>query len=242
MSTLLDVITGALTSIGQLGQGQTPSAEDASLGMRRMNLLLGKFGTQRLFLYNIATRSHALSANQADYSMGPSGSWDPSIARPTFIESAQVQVPNSQVWLPLNIIDKAQWDAIRNKGAKADIPDTVWVEPTYPALSIHFNPAPLATPTVKFGVWEPFTKFTELQTDVAFPEGYEEFLEAALAIAMAPDYDQPVPQSLLERRNDAMAAVMKINAQALGGSLGEHQKLSSPNVGQPMPAAPAPAQ
>ena len=73
MSTLLDVGTGALTAIGQLGQGQTPNAEDGALILRLSNLLLSKWSTMRLMLYYVATRTYALAPSTADYTIGPAG-------------------------------------------------------------------------------------------------------------------------------------------------------------------------
>ena len=236
MSTLLDVISGALTAIGQLGQGQSPNAEDAALGLRRANLLLSQWGTQRLYLYYVNTRQYTLTG-VADYTLGPSGTLSTD-DRPTFIESAQMQASNGGPWVTLSILDKKQWDAIRTKDATASVADDFWPEYSYPAMGLHFNPAPSSGAKVKLGCWEQLAQFASVADSIAFPPAYEEFLESTLAITMAPDYDQPVPATLALRQQRAEAAVMKINAQSLGGSLGEGQTLQSPNLGAPiMPAA-----
>lgn len=238
MSTLLDVISGALTAIGQLGQGQTPNAEDGALGLRLTNLMLAKFGTKRLFIYNVATRSYTLKASQADYTLGPSG-LDYVAARPTFVESCQVNISGTSIWLPIAILDKEKWDAIWNKGAIADIPDKLWPEYSMPNMGLHFNPKPIATPAIKLGCWEPLGSFTSLVAPIPFPDPYEEFLESNLAIVIAPYYDQPVSAALMQRAQEGQMAVMQFNAQSMGGAVGENQKLMSPNVGDPVPSAPA---
>lgn len=234
MSTLLDIVTGALTCIGQLGQGQTANAEDGALGQRLMNLQLAKWSADRLLIAYVATRTYNLVANTQDYTVGPTGTIvDP---RPTFVESAQVFVAGTSYLVPLSILDKAQWDAVGNRGATADMPEKIYVEYSYPNIGFHVNPKPLTGLTILLGCWEQLAQFSTLFDVFAFPPEYEEFMESALAIIMAPYYDQPVPQTLLQRAADAMVAVQKKNAQGLGGSLSAAQKLMSPNVGQPIGA------
>jgi len=232
VSTLMDVGTGALTAIGQLGQGQTASPEDGALILRNSNLLLDQWSTQRLFLYVVGIRQHSLNSSIPSYTLGPSGAM--SGTRPSFIESCQVNVPGSSIWLPVNVLDKSKWDAIINKNAIADVPTDMYPAPDYPNWTIYVNPAPILAAQIRFGVWEAFTQFISLFDTILFPPAYQEFLESSLAIMLAPYYDQQVPQGLLARQQKAELAVMKINAQGLGGSLGATQLLQSPNTGQPI--------
>lgn len=240
MSTLLDLVASALTSIGQLGQGQTANPEDGALGFRQANLLLSQKSTQRLFLPYVSIRQYTLSAATADYTIGPTGATFTAL-RPTLIESAQINVGSTGVWLPISIYGKPQWDAIRNKAATADIPDGVYVEYLLPNIAFHVNPVPVGTPGIRFGAWEQLTQFVTLFDVLAFPPAYEEWLESAVAIQLAPFYDQPVPQSLVDRRQRAEAAVMDFNARTIQGSPSEAQQFKSPNIGLPV-AGPPPAQ
>jgi hypothetical protein len=238
MSTLLDIVTGSLTAIGQLGQGQTANAEDGALGQRCMNLQLAKWSADRLMIPYVATRTYTLVANTADYSVGPNAATC-GPTRPTFIESAQVVVPGTSYTPSLSVLDKSQWDAVANRGAIADVPDKIYVEYSFPNLTFHINPKPVAGMTIFLGCWEQLQQFATLFDTFAFPPEYEELMESNLAIILAPYYDQPVPQTLLQRAADAMVAVQKKNAQGIGGSLSAAQKLMSPNVGQPIPSGAA---
>lgn len=235
MSTVLDVVTGALTAIGQLGQGQTAGPEDGALGLRLSNLLLSQASTKRLMLSYVATRQMNLTATLADYTIGPSGASFIAV-RPNLIESAQANVNGSNVWLPMSVLDKPKWDALVNRGASADIPERLFVEYTFPNLIFHVDPKPLFSSPIKLGTWEPLLRFNTLFDPIVFPDAYEEWLESNLGIMMAPYYDQPVPQTLQARAAKGELAVMSYNAQSLGGALGAGQTLQSPNVGQPIPS------
>ncbi len=75
---------------------------------------------------------------------------------------------------------------------------------------------------------------------IAMPPAYESWLESALAIILAPYYDQPLTQSLLDRRSETTADLNRYNAQSLGGALSGAEKFDSPNVGMPIPSGPGP--
>ena len=239
MATLLDIISGALTLIGQLGRGQTVAPEDGQIGLDETNLLLSQSSTKRLMLSYVAIRSYALSANDADYTIGPTGA-DFTAVRPTLIESAQINVPGTNIWLPMSVLDKPKWDAIATRGTVDEICQVIYPEYTYPNIAFHIHPKTSGTPTIRLGCWEELTQFPDVLTEVALPPAYAEWLKATLAIRLAPSYDQPVPANLLQRAADATAAVMQYNAQSMGGALGSMQTLQSPNVGNPiLPSAPA---
>lgn len=235
MSTCLDIVSGALTMIGQLGQGQTANAEDGALGLRELNLMLSKASTKRLMLPLVTIRQYQLSPGLSDYTIGPAGATFTAV-RPTLIESAQINVGNTSVWLPMSILDKPKWDAVINRGASADIPERIYPEYTSASIvTIRVDPKPLANPLIRLGAWEPLARFATVFTTVDFPDSYEEWLESKLGIILAPFYDQPIPQNLIDRAADAEISVMQYNAQSMGGALSVDQTLQSPNVGQPMP-------
>jgi hypothetical protein len=227
-----------MTAIGQLGTGQTLNAEDAALGLRLANLLLDKASTRRLYLFYVNSRSCPLLPGVPSFTVGPSGTVVGT--RPTLVESAQINVPGTSIWLPISVWNKAEWDAMRNKGAQADIPDGIYVAPTFPNLTVNVNPLVRAVPTtLQLGTWETLAQFVTVLDQIAFPPAYEEWLESTLAVMMAPFYDMPVPQLLAVRMTDADQAVREHNAQSLPGALSEAQRLQSPNVGAPPPPSPA---
>jgi hypothetical protein len=228
----MDVLVGSMTAIGQLGRGQTPNASDAALFLRLANLILSKASAKRLFLMSVAQRQYALQASVADYTIGETGATF-TATRPTFIESAQVNLPGTGYWPDLNILDKPKWDAIPNRAALDEVPTSVYVEYSYPNLAFHVHPKPIGTPSIRFGVWEALTAFASVFDPVSFPPGYEEWLEVEMAVAGAPYYTQPVTPELMNRLTEARSTVMQINAQAMGGAVTAEQKLESPNVGQP---------
>lgn len=237
-ATLLDLGSASLTAIGQLGRGQSVSAEDGALIFRESNLLLNQKSTQRLFLSYVSNREYTLTPGLGIYTVGPSGA-SFTAPRPTLIESARVRLPGTTSFWPVNILDKSKWDAIASKGAINELPNSVYPEYQFPNIVFYTNPVQSTPCIIQLGAWEALTQFATLFDIIALPPAYESWLEICLAIILAPFYDQPVPASLIDRRNEATNDVRTYNAQSMGGAISEAQRLQSPNVGAPiLPAAP----
>lgn len=236
MAVFIDVATDAMSAIGQLGTGQSISPEEAEQALRAANRMLGKWSVQRLMLPLVSTRFFNLSVGVQDYSLGPTGTVGGVSVRPTFIESAQASPPGSTQSNTMSVLDKSQWDAIGDKGAQTSalgLPQSIWPEYTSPNVALHFWPVPANASNVTVGVWEPLTKFATIYDDVTFPEGYEEPLMWNLAMELCPFFDMPVSADLGQKVADAINSIKALNAQGLGGSLGDDQTLKSPNTGQP---------
>lgn len=236
-ATLLDLGTDALTSIGQLGTGQSVSPEQSAQFLRVANRMIGKWSIQRLMLYLVSTRAFNLAAGVQDYTIGPTGATFAG-ARPTFVEAAQCTIPGTSMQNTLSILKKAQWDAIPDLGARTSasgIPDKIWPEYTYPNFAFHVHPIPQAIVPIKLGTWEVLQQFATIFDNVQFPPGYEEAIVANLAMELCPYYDMPVSSDLQALAADGLLKIQGINAQTLTGSLDEAQTLQSPNVGTPLP-------
>ncbi len=231
----IDLATDAMTAIGQLGTGQSISPEEAEQALRVCNRMLGKWSVQRLMLPLVSQRTFNLSPGTQDYTIGPSGTVGGVTVRPTFVESAQAAPPGSSQSNTLSILDKSEWDAIGDKGAQTSalgVPQNMYPEFTSPNVALHFWPIPSNAGEVTVGVWEPLTKFATIYDDVTFPEGYEEPLMWNLAMELCPFFDMPTAP-VEGFAVDGLNQIKKLNAQGLGGSLGDDQTLKSPNTGQP---------
>lgn len=236
-TTFTDLASDVLADIGQLGIGQSASPEQIAQAMRFCNRILGKWSVNRFMLFTVGSSPYVLTPGTQDYTIGPSGATF-TAARPTFIESAQVQLPGSLMWEPLNLLDRTKWGAIRDKGATCStngLPQDIWVEYSYPNLGFHLWTIPANACIVQLAAWTQLQQFATPFDELEFPPGYEEALMKTLACALCPAYDMQVPQSLYNEAVEAVAFIQRINAQSLGGALGESQTLVNPNQVVPPP-------
>lgn len=246
MSTIGDVISGALTDIGQLGIGQSPSPEQMQQGLRYMNIFIAKLSAQRFMLPSVPSTPYGLTPNLQDYVLGPSATGAGSFvgARPTFIESAQIQLPGSSMTLPLNLLDRTKWGAIRDKGATSSangLPQDIWIEYNYPNLNFHLWTIPSNAATILLAAWVALQQFVTIFDTISLPPEYEIALQNNLSVLLAPAYDMQPPPEVAQGAADGLVKIQQINAQSLGGALGESQTLANPaNQVAPPPTGPVP--
>lgn len=236
-TTFLDILSDSLSSIGQLGIGQSVNAEQAQQALRKGNRMLAKWSLKKLLIYVVTTRPFNLSAGVQDYTVGPTGATFAG-TRPVFVESGIAITPGSTMQNSLNILDKSQWDALQDSGVISGMngtPASVWPEYTYPNLAFHVTPIPSTGVLIKLGTWEILQQFAAISDVLNMPPGYEEAIVYNLAVELCPDYDLPVSQALAELAADALNTIQTNNAQKLRGALGESQTLQSANVGLPPP-------
>lgn len=241
MSTFADLAADSLSDLGQLGIGQSASPEQLAQAMRYANRWLDKLSIQRLMLFTVGTTPYVLTPALQDYTIGPSAAGAGSFvqARPTFIESAQIQLPGSAMTEPLNLLDRTKWGAIRDKGAICSalgLPQDIWVEYAYPNLAFHMWTIPSNACIVNLAAWVELQQFQTIFDQLNLPPGYETAIQKNLSVELAPAYDMAPSPALLQSAADGLVQIQKINAQSLGGALGESQTLQNPNQVVPPPS------
>lgn len=90
--TLADAITDALTALGEISRGQTPSEEDFQHGLYVARNLLDEWSTSRLMLPSVKKLDCQLIVGKQDYTIGPAGA-DFTNERPVLIQTATVIIP-----------------------------------------------------------------------------------------------------------------------------------------------------
>ena len=236
MAVLLDLISDSWAKIGMLGIGQSLSPEQAQQGFREANRMVGNWSVRRLMLYTISKRPFALSANVQDYTVGPTGLF--AQARPTFVEGAQAVIPGTANEVPMNVLDVVKWGAIRDKGATcsaAGVPSDIWPEMTYPNMEFHVWPIPATILTINLRTWEQLQQFLTVFDTFTFPVGYEEPFTDNLAMRLAPYSDRQVSPELAQSAAQGLIDIQSINAQGIGGAIGDSRLLQAPNLDVPRP-------
>ena len=79
--TALTLCTDAMMDLGIIGQGETPSAADIQLVLRRLNSMVNSWAIQSLTVPAVQRQVFPLIANKQTYTIGPGGDFD--LPRPT---------------------------------------------------------------------------------------------------------------------------------------------------------------
>lgn len=225
--TALELITEALIELGEVGQGETVSNEDATGGLLKLNDYLASLSNDRLNIYKLDTFSGTLTATVGSYTFGPSG---------TLVSSRPVQIQGAVIVLngitqPLNLITAPQYRAIKEKALTGTLPLQLYPNSGFPNMTLEFWPVPSGTPTFTCDFWAVIAGGNLLLGDtISLPPGYQRMLRLGLAIELAPSYGRQVSEILLRNFQDAYALVRNNNNLDTSGVFGMTE---TPNLGEP---------
>lgn len=182
MATAGDLITRALRSLGVIGDGESPTANQYADGLVALNDLLSSWATDRLTVYRTVRETFALTG-AASYSIGPGETFD--TVRPIKVDFAFLTL--SGIDYPMGWLTREQFNEISDKMIPADVACVYYYDADFPAATLHLWPAP-AGGTLTLDSWKPLTAFSSTSDDVTLPPGYERALRFNLAVDLMPEY------------------------------------------------------
>jgi hypothetical protein len=192
-TTAYDQICGALRLIGQLAEGETPSASTAQDSLAALNQMIDSWNTERLSVFSTQDQIVTWLPGVKTMSMGPSGDYIGN--RPILIDDATYfRDPASGISFGIKLINQQQYDGIAVKTVTSTYPQVMWVNMEYPNLTMTVYPIP--TKTLEFHIIsvEELTQPATLATSLAFPPGYLRAFKYNLACELAPEFGvEPSP-------------------------------------------------
>lgn len=225
-TTSQTIINNALSALGMLEQGGTPSVSDSTDALARLNMLLGQWRIQELFIWSVVLSNSALVANQGSYQIGPGGADFPQLPRPDYIEDAYIGLAGPNPANPSNhqlrIVSQQEYSAIVDRGAKGAIPERMYNDRASPFSTLFLYPIPrCATGTsLILCTWAQIADWPDLVTAADLPDGYAEAVSNALSVRLAPAFGAAVAQEVLQTcsalAQQAEQNIRALNAKARG--------------------------
>lgn len=210
MATVNDQINAALRLIGELAEGETPSAETSADCLAAFNQMLDSWSTERLAIYYLRTDTFTWPASTRTRTMGPSG--DFVATRPISIDpSTYFRDTNTGVSYPLMIVNKDQYNGIALKTVTSTYPQVMFVEMANPDITFYFYPVP--TISLEFNVVSPspLAQATSLATALAFPPGYLRAFKYCLACEIAQEFGKEPPPQVQKIAAKSLRNIKRIN-------------------------------
>lgn len=205
-------IARALRLLGQIESGESPTSDESSDGLIALNAMLDSWRNDRLLVFAYQTETLTLSNADASYTIGTSG--DLNTTRP--VEIVQAWISDSNNDYPLRAMNEAEYAAIFDKTQTADWPDRYLFRPTVASslATLIVYPVPNATRTLKLVTRVVVSSFSATSDTVTLPPGWEEAIDANLAIALAPEYGVEPSQAVVKMAREALAGIKRTNALA----------------------------
>ena len=204
-TTAAVMIADALKEILVIGEGETPSSEMLSDGLRMLNRICDTLANHNDFAFYASQVQMALTGQQS-FTIGPTG--DIVSSRPLLIESAVVD--RGSITYPVRTIDVQQYDEVTLKSLAGANTQAIYYEATYPNGTVYCYP--LATGcTLKMRVLNSTKQFASLSDQIEMPPGYEDALMLKLAIRSAPGYGKQVSADTRQDARNAWRAITQTN-------------------------------
>jgi len=121
MTTAADQIYGALRLIGQLAEGETPSAATAQDALSALNQMIDSWNTERLSIYSTQDQVFTWPAGERSRTLGPTGDFVGD--RPVLLEdSTYFRDPATNVSYGIKQINQQQYNGIAVKTVTSTYP------------------------------------------------------------------------------------------------------------------------
>ena len=189
-----DQINGALRLIGQLAEAEEPSAATAQDALDSMNQMIDSWSTERLAVYSTQDQVFSWSPNFATRTLGPTGDFVGN--RPILVDDSTYFLdPSSGISFGIKLINQQQYDGIAVKTVTSTYPQVMFVNMTYPDITMVVYPVPTKVLEWHFVSVVELTQAALLSTTLAFPPGYMRAFKYNLACEIAADFGvEPSPQ------------------------------------------------
>ena len=193
-TTAGDQINGALRLIGQLAEGEEPSAATANDALAALNQMIDSWNTERLSVFSTQDQVFSWLPNFATRTLGPTGDFVGN--RPILIDdSTYFRDPSSNISFGIKLVNQQQYNGIAVKTVTSTYPQVMFVNMTYPDITMTVYPVPTKVLEWHIVSVEELTTPALLSTPLAFPPGYLRAFRYNLACEIAPEFGvEPSPQ------------------------------------------------
>jgi hypothetical protein len=194
MATAGEQINGALRLIGQLAEGETPSAATSQDALTALNQMIDSWNTERLSVFSTQEQIFMWPPNEIHRSLGPSGDFVGN--RPVLLDDSTYYLdPSSGISYGIKIINQQQYDGIAVKTVTSTFPQVIWINMNYPNIDMYVYPKPTKILEWHFVSVDELTRPASLVTELAFPPGYLRAFRYNLACEIAAEFGvEPPPQ------------------------------------------------
>lgn len=208
----LQIIILALKIIGILGVGNTPMPEDTNDALTMLNVMISGWNRRRWIVWHLVDIAFQSNGSQS-YTIGLGQQFD--VTRPDQIESAYARQNTGiqAVDYPLDILEAHEDYSDIALKSLVSFPSTVFYDSAYPIGKLFFYPIPNDNFELHVIVKETLPTLINLQSNVIFPQEYQEALIWNLAARLRPMYQLPPDPTITAMAITSLSVIRGANSQ-----------------------------
>lgn len=208
--TALDFITRALGILGDIAEGESPTAYQASVGLEGLNAMLDSNSIQRSMIFQIRQESFTWPSATVSRTIGPSGDFN--THRPDMIANGTHFKDSNNITYICDVIrNREVYDKIEDKTTSSSYPEMIFYEPAHPLGTIFVYPIPAGSLTFNINTWQPLQVFDTLTEALALPPGYRRMIPYNLALELEAEIGLPVPPEARKIARESKRVVKNLN-------------------------------
>ena len=189
-----DQINGALRLIGQLAEGETPSAATSADALTALNQMLDSWNTERLSVFSTQDQVFTWPANTATRTLGPTGNFVGN--RPILVDDSTYFIdPGNGISFGIKLINQQQYNGIAVKTVTSTYPQVMFVNMKMSDIEMTVYPVPTTALQWHIISVTELTQPATLATTLVVPPGYVRAFRFNLASEIAAEFGvEPPPQ------------------------------------------------
>jgi hypothetical protein len=210
MTTANDQINGALRLIGQLAEGETPSAATSQDALTAMNQMLDSWSAERLSVFSTQDQVFTWTQGLISRTLGPTGDFVGN--RPVLLDDATYfRDPSNNISFGIKIINQQQYDGIAVKTVTSTYPQVLWINMDMPNVSMYIYPVPTKALEWHFISVTELVEPATLATSLIIPPGYLRAFRFNLACEIAAEFGVEPPPSVQRIAMSSKRNIKRIN-------------------------------
>jgi len=205
-----DQINGALRLIGQLAEGETPSAATSQDSLTAMNQMLDSWSSERLSVFSTQDQVFTWTQGLISRTLGPTGDFVGN--RPVLLDDATYfRDPSNNISFGIKIINQQQYDGIAVKTVTSTYPQVLWINMDMPNVSMYIYPVPTKALEWHFISVTELVEPATLATSLIIPPGYLRAFRFNLACEIAAEFGVEPPPSVQRIAMSSKRNIKRIN-------------------------------
>ena len=209
-TTAGDQINGALRLIGQLAEGETPSAATSQDSLTAMNQMLDSWSSERLSVFSTQDQVFSWPPGLKSRTLGPTGDFVGN--RPVLLDDATYfRDPANNISFGIKIINQQQYDGIAVKTVTSTYPQVIWLNMDMPNINMFIYPVPTKVLDWHFISVTELVEPATLATSLIIPPGYLRAFRFNLACEIAAEFGVEPPPSVQRIAMSSKRNIKRIN-------------------------------